>query len=221
GLRLGTNTMIWLIVIFGGRMLPSFTQNAFASLGNHAQVKTWPVIEQASIWSIAVVCFVDVLFQDHWATGIVFIVTAIIHAIRLLGWQTHKTLGQPIIWVLHVGYAWLVLGFLFRGVAVMTDWMMPSTAFHAVTVGAFGVTILGIMTRVSLAHTGRPLNPGRDMTALFVLMALTAFLRLDLVPLDYGWAVSLSGVVWVLAFLVFSLKFFPMLVRPRVDGRPG
>ncbi|MBF0144850.1 MAG: NnrS family protein [Magnetococcales bacterium] len=221
GMRLGINGILWLIVVFGGRMLPSFTQNALSSLGTGARVRTWPVIEHAATWSMAVVCIVDIFFQDLWATGIVFVVTAIIHAIRLVGWQPHKTLRQPIIWVLHLGYAWLAAGFVFRAVAVLTDWIMPATALHALTVGGFGVTILGIVTRVSLAHTGRPLNPDRTMAAMFLLMTVTALLRLDLAPIDYGWAVSFAGIAWVFCFLIFFLKFLPMLSQPRIDGRPG
>lgn len=221
GLRLGVNTIVWFIVVFGGRMLPAFTQNAFSSMGNHIRIKTWPWVEQTAFWSIGVVCVVDVLFEDHWATGIVFILAAIIHTIRLAGWMPHKTSRQPIVWVLHLGYAWIAVGFIFRALGVMTDWMMPSTALHAITVGGFGITILGIMTRVSLAHTGRILDPGKEMVFVFGSMVITTLLRLDLVPMDYGWAVSLSGVTWTLAFLIFILTFFPALTQPRVDGKPG
>ncbi|HAT49071.1 MAG: NnrS family protein [Nitrospirae bacterium] len=221
GLRLGVNTIVWVIVAFGGRMLPAFTQNAFSGMGNHTRVKTWPWVEHAASWSIGVVCVADVLFEDHWATGIIFILTAMIHTIRLSGWMPHKTLGQPIVWVLHLGYAWIAVGFMFRALGVITDWIMPSTALHAITVGGFGVTILGIMTRVSLAHTGRPLTPGKEMVFVFGLMVITTLLRLDLVPIDYGWAVSFSGITWVLASLIFTLTFFPVLTQPRVDGKPG
>ncbi|MBF0110023.1 MAG: NnrS family protein [Magnetococcales bacterium] len=221
GMRLGVDAILWLIVIFGGRMLPSFTQNALSALGTRGQLQTWPFIEHAANWSMAVVSVLDLLFLDHWATGYLFIIVAVIHAVRLSGWQTHRVLNTPIVWVLHLGYAWLAAGFVFRGVSVLTDGMLPTTAIHALTVGCFGITIMGIMTRVSLAHTGRPLQPKAILSGLFILLALTALLRLDLVPIDYGWAVSLSGIAWVCAFLVFFLEFFPILTQPRVDGRPG
>ncbi|MBF0434370.1 MAG: NnrS family protein [Magnetococcales bacterium] len=221
GMRLGINSMVWLIVVFGGRMLPAFTQNAFANLDHKPQIRTWPLIETLAHGSLVAVCIGDILFLDYWATGLVFILTACIHAIRLAGWKPMQTIRHPIVWVLHLGYAWIVIGFLLRALAVLTDWMMPSTAFHAITVGGFGVLILGIMTRVTLAHTGRPLQLDITTSSLFLLMALNVPLRLGFVPFDYGWAVSLSGVVWVFVFLIYSLKFLPFLVRPRVDGRPG
>ncbi|MBF0422613.1 MAG: NnrS family protein [Magnetococcales bacterium] len=221
GLRLGINTMVWLIVVFGGRMLPAFTQNAFATLDNQPQIKTWSAIELLAPWSMVIVCAGDILFLEHWGTGFVFLATAVIHSIRLSGWRPLQTVRQPIVWVLHLGYAWIIFGFVLRAVAVLTDWLLPATAFHAITVGGFGILILGIVTRVSLAHTGRPLQVDRTTIALYILMSLTAILRLDFAPFDYGWAVSLSGVLWVFVFLVFALQLIPFLLRPRVDGRPG
>jgi len=95
---------------------------------------------------------------------------------------------------------------------------------HALTTGAISGFMLAMMMRSSLGHTGRPLvASGVDMSA-FLLLQLAAIIRVaaGFLPVAaYEPAVVLSGAIWTLAFLVFLLRYLPMLIRPRIDGRPG
>ena len=100
----------------------------------------------------------------------------------------------------------------------------PSLAMHALTVGAVGGMTLGMMTRSALGHSGRELKAGAAEIASYVLVQLAAIARVLvplLVPSAYLASVSAAGVMWFTAFLVFTVAYWPILTRPRVDGRPG
>lgn len=221
GFLIGIDAMVWVIVALGGRMLPAFTQNAFAAQGINARIVVRPQVEKLAVGGMALVILGDALAPDHVVTGVALIAVALVHGVRLSGWQPLKTRWTPIAWVMHLAYAWLVLGLALRGVAILTDWMSASTALHALTVGAFGVAVTGIMSRVSLAHTGRPLVTRPTIVAIYVLVAVAAVLRVGLVELAPDLAVMASGAAWAAGFAMFLGVYGPILMRPRADGRPG
>jgi uncharacterized protein involved in response to NO len=147
----------------------------------------------------------------------------VLAAVRALHWGARHTWRDPLLWILHLGYGWLVLGLLLRGAGAVLGQPFGSMATHALTAGAIGSLTLGMMARVSLGHTGRMLAAPAPMTAAFVAITLAALVRTGapLFPAHYLTALVAAGVFWTLAFLVFLLTYLPMLVRPRVDGRPG
>jgi uncharacterized protein involved in response to NO len=141
--------------------------------------------------------------------------------LRMSRWQGHKTVREPLILILHVGYGWLAVGLLLLGLDELFEPLPTTAALHALTVGAIGTMTLGVMTRASLGHTGRPLAAGPGTQAIFVLVTIAALLRV-LSPLAGAqmmltlWA---AGAAWTAAFGLFAILYGArVLARPRVAG---
>ena len=134
-----------------------------------------------------------------------------------------RTLGKPIVWILHASYAWIVVHLALRGLAGFG--LAPvALATHALTVGAIGGLTLGMMTRTSRSHTARPLKVGPWESAAYVLVHLAALVRVFfplIFPALYPALILASGVLWSLAFALFTVVYIPILTRPRLDGQPG
>jgi len=128
-----------------------------------------------------------------------------------------------LLWVLHLGYGWIVVGFLMKAAASFG--LIPAQfTIHAFTVGGIGVLTLGMMARVSLGHTARPLKVGLSMAVAFALLNLAAIFRGVLpafLPLWFSQLILLSGLLWIAAFLVFVIVYTPILTQPRIDGQLG
>jgi uncharacterized protein involved in response to NO len=138
-------------------------------------------------------------------------------------WQPWKTLRAPLVWVLHAAYLWIPVHLVLRAMAAM-EWVVPSAATHALTVGAIGGLVIGMMTRTARGHTGRPLQADRYEVASYAMVLLAAVVRV-FVPLAVpAWtmhAVLCSAVLWSTAFGLYAVRYWPVLTRPRLDGRPG
>jgi uncharacterized protein involved in response to NO len=138
-------------------------------------------------------------------------------------WAPLKTLNRPIVWILHLSYAWIVVHLLLRGLAGF-EVVSGIAATHALTVGAIGGLTLGMMTRTARGHTARPLVAGRAEVSAYALVhaaaAIRVFLPLIAPPL-YVASIALSALLWSGAFLVFTVAYYPVLARPRLDGKPG
>jgi uncharacterized protein involved in response to NO len=146
-----------------------------------------------------------------------------LHAARGALWAPLRTRGRPILWILHLSYAWIVVHLLMRGLAGF-DVVPAGLATHALTVGAIGGLTLGMMTRTSRGHTGRPLATGRAELAAYLLVQAAAMVRVFVplaAPAGYAASVALSALLWCAAFLVFVIAYYPMLSTPRIDGREG
>lgn len=143
--------------------------------------------------------------------------------LRLAGWKPHRTLHVPLLWILHLSYGWIPIGFFLLALAALNV-VSASAAFHALTVGSMAGLIIGMMTRTSLGHTGRPLASGRAELAMYVLIQAGAFARVW-AAIDMGAmhnsALIASTVCWSIAFLLYVVVYGPYLVRPRLDGREG
>jgi uncharacterized protein involved in response to NO len=158
-------------------------------------------------------------------TGSVALVAGLVNALRMRGWGTVATLRHPILWILHVGYAWLAAGLILRGAAELTSLIPLDAGIHALTIGAIGSMIVGMMSRVALGHTGRSIVPAPLTVAAYWLVNAAALLR---VVFALTWDDTLrtaslmgSGVLWSLAFAFFAIVYWPILSRPRADGRAG
>jgi uncharacterized protein involved in response to NO len=138
-------------------------------------------------------------------------------------WQPWKTGRTPLVWVLHIAYFWIPVHLALRSMAEI-GWVAPSVAIHALTVGAIGGLIIGMMTRTALGHTGRPLKAGRAEIACYLLVLAAALVRV-LVPLIAP-AQMLNSVLWSAAlwsggFALYAVHYWPLLTRVRIDGKPG
>jgi uncharacterized protein involved in response to NO len=172
GIFLGLDLIVLLIVIIGGRVIPFFTERALAGV----VMKRWLIIEWVSPLSVIMFLLADFLFTDSFLSASLAALAACTNGIRLAGWYSHRYWRVPLLWVLHLGYGWIVAGFLLKFGAALGAVPAQFTV-HAFTVGGIGVLTLGMMARVSLGHTGRPLNVGPAMVGAFVLLNLSAVTR--------------------------------------------
>ncbi len=126
-------------------------------------------------------------------------------------------------WVLHAAYAWIVIYLALRALAALGLVAEP-LAIHALTIGAIGGLTIGMMTRTSRGHTGRPLIADRFEVACFVLVLSSAVIRVFggmLFPDAYVGTVVASGICWSAGFALFAIRYWPVLSRTRLDGKPG
>ncbi len=225
GLILAVTLVMLYIAVLGGRVIPAFTGNSLRRRGDLDGPKVVPVLERGALISLVAVALIDLVAEASVAAGVAALVAAGIHGVRLAGWRGVRTLGEPILWVLHLGYGWLVVGLALRGLAALApELVQPTAALHALTAGAIGTLTLGIMTRVSLGHTGRPFVAARLTVVSYGLVTAAALMRVFVPILAPGLtmrALELSVVLWVGAFLLFVLEYGSILCRARVDGRSG
>ena len=151
-------------------------------------------------------------------------VTAALVVARTVSWGARHTLRVPLLWILHVGHAWIAVGLALRAVASLAGVVSPVVATHALTVGAIGCLTLGMMSRVSLGHTGRPLVATPAMSLSFALLSAAALVRV-VTPLiaesAYRGSLLVAGALWTAAFLLFVAGVGPVVLAPRVDHKPG
>lgn len=217
--RVALLLIVLLLVVMGGRVIPAFTGNALPQ----ARIRRQEAAEWPAIVSVAALVVLELLAAPGGWIAATALAAAALNALRMVPWGTLATLRQPILWILHAGYAWIVVGLALYGLAALGV-LGPSPALHALAVGAFGSLTLGMMSRVALGHTGRPLVAARPIVLAYALINLAALARI-VPPLAadslYLASATASGVMWSLAFVLFLVVYVPILARPRVDGRPG
>jgi uncharacterized protein involved in response to NO len=219
GLQAGLDMVLFIMVVMGGRVIPMFTMNGIP--GVFCLRFAW--LERLAPGSILVLLGADALGAPDAALGLIAAAAAAAQAARLTLWRPWLTLGKPIVWILHCSYAWIVLALLLRALAAF-DLVPGSLATHALTVGAIGGLTLGMMTRTSRGHTGRPLQAGRAEVFCYAAIQCAALARVFLplaLPALHLQAIVASGLAWSLAFWVFTVAYWPILTRPRLDGKPG
>lgn len=208
-----------LLAVIGGRVIPAFTKNAIPEANprheHWVEVTTFVTMMLAALVTAS---------SGFWAPPsllvvLLFIVVAAAHATRLGLWDPAKTLHNPLLWMMPAAYSWIPFAFLLRALAVLN--IVPASAWiHAITMGAISSLMLAMMMRSSLGHTGRALVASRlDMSA-FVLLQFGAFLRViaSIAAGEiYRYLIVASGLIWIIAFLLFALRYVPMLTRPRVS----
>ena len=218
-LQVALDVVLFILAVMGGRVIPMFTNNSVP--GAAATRRPW--VEKAALGSVLALLAVDALGLSGWPVAAVALLACGAHAGRWALWQPWRTLRVPLVWVLHLAYLWVPLHLLLRAGAE-AGWVMPSLATHALSVGAVGGLVIGMMVRTARGHTGRPLRADRWETACFALVALAAVVRVALpllAPAQTLHAVLGSAALWSAGFAVYAVRYWPVLSRPRVDGRPG
>jgi uncharacterized protein involved in response to NO len=218
-LQLALDVVLFIMVVMGGRVIPMFTNNGIPGTNatRHA------LLEKLALGSVISLFAADLLQLPQPIIAIVALVSALTHGWRLYLWKPWHTLTTPLVWVLHAAYAWIVVYLLLRGLTEL-DILAGAYAAHAFTVGAIGGMTLGMMTRTARGHTGRPLLADRFEIAMFLLIQVAAIIRVFggiAVPVLYMVSIELSGVLWAGAFGLYVVRYWPVLSRPRLDGKPG
>jgi len=225
-LRVAVDGVVLLIVVIGGRITPAFTTNALARAGDAARVRSHPWVDRLAVGGVALVALADLAVPRSAASGAVACAAALAVGIRLAGWQTRRIWRDPLLLSLHAGMAWVVLGLLLVGIGDLgIAGGVPATAgLHALAAGAMGAMILAVMTRVAVAHTGRPLAllPGAGLAYVLVHAGALARVLGALAPASAGAPLLLAGgLLWAGAFALFAIVYGPILLGPRVDGKDG
>ncbi|MEW6704350.1 MAG: NnrS family protein [Pseudomonadota bacterium] len=219
GLQLGLDIVLFIMAVMGGRVIPMFTNNGVP--GTQAVRKPW--VEKAALGSVLLLLALDLGGVQGTALGVVLLLASAVHLARLLLWQPWRTLRTPLVWVLHAAYLWIPLHLALRAGAQWGAWA-PSIAVHALTVGAIGGLIVGMMTRTARGHTARLLRADRFDVACYALVLCAAVVRVGVplaVPAAYGVGLALSALLWSAGFGLFALRYWPVLTRARLDGKPG
>jgi uncharacterized protein involved in response to NO len=222
GWRAALALVIVMISLIGGRIVPSFTRNWLAKQGVRERLPGQPSrFDLLVVAATAVALLSWVTAPAHIAAGALLVVAGLLQAVRLARWGGLRAAGDPLVLVLHVGYAWVPLGLVLLGASVADGAVPGSAAIHALTAGAMATMILAVMTRATLGHTGRELRACPQTLFLYVLVTVGAALRVgaSLGILDYTLGMEISAVAWAGAFLIFLFVYGPMLFSPRPDGR--
>lgn len=219
GHRLALDLTIALIIILGGRVVPAFTTNFLRNSGAEKLPHQSDRMTQLALISAVAMVIVNQVAPDTVLGGIVVAIAAVINGIRLLGWQGHRVLGTPILWILFLGFGFVVLGLAADALATLSDWLPRNAADHLLTIGGIGCMTIGIMTRAGLGHTGRKPHASAIMVGTYAAIGCSAVLRTlapVLWPESYATAMAIVGSLWMISFATFFVTFWPILTRPRL-----
>lgn len=219
GSRLMLDLTLLILLIVAGRIMPFFTQSALP--GSKPLTRPW--VEGATFAVATVMALVNLLTPVPAFAAAPILGLALLQAIRLVGWHDRRAWRNPMLAVLYAGYLWMIAGLTLDGLSVIG--LLPHfPALHALTTGAIGVFTLGMVTRVTLGHTGRNMQASNATLVAFLVINIAALTRVVpglLWPNQYPLWLALSGGLWILAYGIFLWVYGPMLISPRVDGRPG
>jgi uncharacterized protein involved in response to NO len=218
---LGWRPGLAAVIVVAGRIVPSFTRNWLAKRGDPGLPAVHGWIDRAALGILHGGLFGWALFPTIRAVGVLLLLGAALNLWRLLRWHGAATVTEPLLLVLHIGYAWLVLGTALLGAALLDGNLPQSAAIHALTAGAAGTMILAVMTRATRGHTGRDLSADPVTSLIYMLVTLAAITRVA-AAFGANWTMPVlfaSAFFWVAAFVVFALFYGPMLLLPRSPSR--
>jgi uncharacterized protein involved in response to NO len=209
GQRLGIGLVILLIGLIGGRIIPSFTLNWLKKQGRSRLPASFGALDRVALVLLAVALAAWVIAPESQPSGAALIAASLATLIRLLRWRGHLTSAEPLVWSLHLGFLWVPVGLLLIGLGAFLPAVPQVAGMHALSAGAIGGMTLAVMTRATLGHTGRPLVADRRTSAIYLLVAAAAALRVA-APFSAGAYVALlwlSGLTWSAAFGLFVLHY--------------
>ena len=224
GIRLAWLTIVFLITVMGGRVIPFFIERGTGSLRKVHQSRRIDIIGFITLlaWIVA-----TLIAPGHVYVAYLAGIAGILQLLRCWGWHLAALWRVPMLWILYLGYAWIPIGLFLYAYAVFTAGTV-SPALHAFTAGTIGMLTLGMMARVSLGHTGRAIESSPLLVTAFVLVTCGALLRVlgplllvHQLQIPYLTIITGAGLLWALAFFLFVIGYVPILMQARVDGRPG
>lgn len=219
GFQIVIALIIVMILVIAGRVFPFFTEKG---ISGSAPIRN-PFYDKLAIGSALLVFVLNIMQVSGVVLGLAASFAVVINCLRVRNWYTFKIWFVPLLWVLYIGYAWIILGFVLTALSAFKV-VSPNLALHAFTMGGIGVITLGMMARVSLGHTGRVLKASRAMAIAFALINLGALVRVFmpmLMPQWYGDLIYASTLLWLAAFSLFAYVYAPILSTARADGKAG
>jgi len=215
-IRFATMLIALMIAVIGGRITPAFTRNRMHGAGAAPLPRANDLRDTTAIAASALVAIAE-LVGPLWAAAIA-VPAALLHAVRLAGWRGTWAARDPLLFVLHVGYAWLAAGYAIRATALLGPVWAGAWSLHGILAGAVGTMVLGVMTRATLGHTGQPLRAGPTMTLAFAVLQAGVIARL-LAPWTGTVAWIAAGLLWAVAFMLFLARCGHLLLRARPEPR--
>lgn len=223
GWRSGFAVVLMLVALIGGRIIPSFTRNWLSKRGQTQGLPGQPGSFDVAVLAVSGAALAGwAAVPDSAAVAALLLIAGGLHVVRLGRWSGLRTLADPLVFILHLSYAWLPLGLLLLGGSILAPAVPGTSALHALAAGAMGSMTLAVMTRATLGHTGRALEADGWTVAIYALVTGGTALRVaaPVLPFDYLGMLELAGLMWGGAFLLFVLTYGPKLIGPRPDGRP-
>jgi uncharacterized protein involved in response to NO len=217
--RMALALVMVLLALIGGRVTPNFTGELIAELGLSQQPAPFSRFDGLSVVLVAIAAVVWTVQPQTLVTGWILVAAGLINLGRLSRWHGWITWREPLVLILHLGYGWLVIALLVLGCSILGFVLQKENAIHALTTGAVGVMTLGVMTRASLGHTGRPRHAGPLTVFIYTLVTLGALLRVfgPASGLPTNLILGLAAVSWSGAYLLFAMVYGPFLLRPSLD----
>ncbi len=208
-----------LLALIGGRVTPSFTEDFFVQESLTKQPASFSGFDAVAIGSILLAVIAWNIWPESQVTGGAFFMAGLINVVRLSRWYGWLTWPEPLVLILHIGYAWLAVSLVLIGGSILGFVLPMKDAVHALTTGAIGVMTLGIMTRASLGHTGHLKQADKVTTVLYALVNLGALLRVfgHTLHISELTLLVLAGTCWSGAYLLFAMRYGLMLCRPALD----
>lgn len=219
GLHIGIYAIMVKFTLVSGYLTPIFTNNILQERGIE-EITFHPLIETLAVVSIVAFVVTGLLGQNATWSGTAALLAAVVHSMRLYRWKSREIKKAPVVLVMHLAYAWMILCFALRAIADFSGSIPINTWLHAFTVGAMGLMMLGLMTRVVLRHTGRPLKPANILVAAYGLMLLAGIARVALCLFGFiPWLQLLSALLWVAPFVVYLKLHGAMLLQPSLPRK--
>lgn len=214
--------VLFFITLIGGRVIPFFTVNTLNRQGFNLKNSPQVIMDFLALVTMAIFMFTLLItgsISQH--TGWAALLVALTHGFRMRLWHLRHSFRDPLLWILHSSYLWMIVGMIFWFYStVLTNKIPLSISLHLITIGCIGSLCLGMMARVSLGHTGRPLQINKLMTVAFIFLQLSVLSRFSggLFPTHYLGTIYLSGTFWITAFILYGIVYTPILYRPRPDS---
>jgi uncharacterized protein involved in response to NO len=217
GLKIGLGAAVMMIAVIGGRIVPSFTRNWLVKRGpGRLPVPPMQRFDKAALLALLAALLAWVVLPDHLVTGALLLVAGTLHAVRLARWAGHRTLAEPLVAVLHLGYAFLPLGALAMGAEILAPGLIGTAAAqHLWMGGAAGLMTLAVMTRATLGHTGQALTAGPGTVLVYAALVIAVLARFaagiwpDQAPVLH----MVAGAAWILSFAGFAVLYGRLLLR--------
>jgi uncharacterized protein involved in response to NO len=220
GWQAAISLVIIMISVIGGRIIPSFTRNWIAKQGERTRLPTQPApLDLLVIVGTVISLLFWLALPNNRLTGSMLILAAALQSLRLSRWGGIRAVTDPLVLILHVGYAWIPIGLLLLGLSIAGFDVPRSAAVHALTAGAMTTMVLAVMTRATLGHTARALKANGGTVALYACVTLAALLRV-VASLGLGsnlLLLEISGFAWLASLVLFIVIYGPMLWQPRLE----
>lgn len=216
GLRLAVAWQMTLFTLASGALTQVFTETALRDREPNYRLPFRAPLEYAALAATLASGHAWAFWPGSWISGGLALLAVIAHGLRFGRWQTRQILDVPLVWILHLAYGFLIFSFVLRALADGPRLVPDSAALHAFTAGALSLTVIGIMTRVALKHTGRPLHPPKAMIVGFLVMAAASVMRFVAAETEQAMAIALSAILWSIPFAAFLYAHGRTLIVPSL-----